>query len=294
MEAWQLAGIASRIVLYGSLALAVGSALFGILIGGHGKALLPSVRQTFQVAAGVVVVSVLGSLLVQVGGLVDDGLSGALDLEVAGFIWAGPMGTATKTLIAGLVLIGIGFLLSGIPSLICHVVGALASSAFVALSGHGSTADSWVLPVLITVHFACLAFWIAALSPLRRAATGALPLPQAAALAHRFGQVATPIVLSLLLAGGWVAWVLLGSVQAIVSSSYGLTLLLKVGIVVGLLGLAALNRFRLVPAMLRGEPGSAAALVRSINAETALVLLILVVTASLTALHAPPAFEMAH
>jgi copper transport protein len=68
-------------------------------------------------------------------------------------------------------------------------------------------------------------------------------------------------------------------------------LLIKLVLVAGLLGLAALNRLRLTPALVRGDKGAAARLGRSILAETGLVMAILVATATLGTTPPPRALD---
>ena len=67
-----------------------------------------------------------------------------------------------------------------------------------------------------------------------------------------------------------------------VTTGYGLALSGKVVLVSGLLGLAALNRFRLVPAVDRGERRAAARLGLSVRLEMLGALAIILVTSLLT------------
>jgi copper transport protein len=78
-----------------------------------------------------------------------------------------------------------------------------------------------------------------------------------------------------------MAWFQVRHPEALVTTDYGRLLLLKLGLVAGLLGLAALNRFRLTPALVRGDTGAAGRLGSSILAETGLVVAILLATAAL-------------
>ena len=124
---------------------------------------------------------------------------------------------------------------------------------------------------------------------MRAAAKGAVPLAEAAGLAQRFGVLAAAIVPFLILVGGVVAWILLGSISALFLSSYGAALLVKIGLVGGLLGLAALNKLWLTPAMRRGEPAAAKALSRSISLEILLIIAVLSVTSFFTTTLSPAA-----
>ena len=92
----------------------------------------------------------------------------------------------------------------------------------------------------------------------------------------------------LIAAGIVMAWRLLGDPSAMTTTGYGLTLLAKIAGVAVLLGAAAHNKLRFVPAMRRGEPAAAARLRRSIAVEWLAVCAILLITATLTTLQHPP------
>ncbi|MFL6807875.1 MAG: copper resistance D family protein, partial [Bradyrhizobium canariense] len=120
------------------------------------------------------------------------------------------------------------------------------------------------------------AFWIGALAPLvamlskRPAAT--LPV------VNRFARIAAPVVGALALTGLALAIVQLENPSALVETRYGLILSMKLALVLVLLALAALNRFRLTPA-LAGDHKAAPALKRSIVLECATTLGIFAVVA---------------
>ena len=86
-----------------------------------------------------------------------------------------------------------------------------------------------------------------------------------------------------------MAWWLLGGVEALLETSYGLTLLAKIGAVACLLAAAAANKLRFVPAMRAGDRRGAVALRRSIAVEWAAICLVLLATAALTTLQGAPA-----
>ena len=97
------------------------------------------------------------------------------------------------------------------------------------------------------LHGIGVAFWVGALAPLAAMAWrrhhGLLPV------LHRFSRVAVPVVAVLVLTGLVLAIVQLESFRALIETSYGLILSIKLALVLVLLGLAALNRFRLTPAL---------------------------------------------
>jgi copper transport protein len=146
-----------------------------------------------------------------------------------------------------------------------------------AASGHASTAPPpWLTRPMVFLHGVGVAFWVGALAPLVamawQAEQGLLPV------LHRFSRLAIVVVGVLMLTGLGLAIIQLGSFRALVETRYGLILSIKLVLVAVLLGLAALNRLRLTPA-LAADPGNVRPLVRSILAECAVAAAILAVVA---------------
>jgi copper transport protein len=96
----------------------------------------------------------------------------------------------------------------------------------------------------------------------------------------RFSRV-IPVPLAVLVAtGGYLAWVQLDRPDALWTTGYGAVLSGKLAFVLVLLGLAAANRYVLVPRLKARGPGSARPLAASIAGECAIVLAILGVVAA--------------
>jgi copper transport protein len=167
--------------------------------------------------------------------------------------WA-PWKIALSTSLGPSLLVAIGAMGASIAALrtarltIGRALSALALAGVglsLAMSGHAATAPPQELmrPAMF-LHGIGVAFWLGALVPL---AVLVWP-PQDAPLAalNRFSRMAIPAVGLLLLAGLALAIVQLESFEALVETKYGLILSIKLLLVAALLGLAALNRFRLV------------------------------------------------
>ncbi len=160
---------------------------------------------------------------------------------------------------------------------------ALAIIAFVgvglslAMTGHAATAPPELLTrPTIFLHGLGVAFWIGALAPLVAllSKTSAAALP----VVNRFSRIAALAVGVLALTGLALAIVQLEKPSALVETRYGLILSIKLALVLVLLALAALNRFRLTPA-LAGDHKAAQSLKRSIVLECAIALGIFAVVA---------------
>ncbi|CAN0605669.1 unnamed protein product, partial [Ectocarpus sp. 12 AP-2014] len=118
--------------------------------------------------------------------------------------------------------------------------------------------------------------------PLYRLAAPGDDHQEAARVSHRFGQQATLIVPVLIAVGGVFAFLLLGSPQAIFGTAYGQMLLVKLSIVGVVLGIAALNKLRLVPALAAQKAGADGRFRASLRWEALVFLAIFTATALLT------------
>lgn len=160
---------------------------------------------------------------------------------------------------------------------------ALAAMSYAA-SGHAVAAPPQILSTIaVAIHAAAMIFWTGALAPLLMALRG----PDAAIRLRRFSTIAIGMVVALVLSGAMLVAAQAGDPAALIGSDYGRVLGVKLALAALLLGLAALNRLRLTPALAAGKPGAGAAMARSIRAEIALAILILAL-AALFRLTPPP------
>jgi copper transport protein len=155
---------------------------------------------------------------------------------------------------------------------------ALAGTGLaLAVSGHASTAPpQWLTRPAVFLHGIGLAWWVGALLPLM--ALALRPAQPLLPVLHRFSKVAVPVVGMVALTGLLLAVIQLQSVSALISTKYGWILCIKLALVAVLLSLAALNRFRLTPALQSGS-NNTRPLVRSIGLECAVVVGILALVA---------------
>jgi copper transport protein len=145
-----------------------------------------------------------------------------------------------------------------------------------AASGHAATVEpQWLSRLAVFLHGVCIAFWVGSLLPLlsivREGGRGD------GALA-RFSRV-IPLPLAVLIAtGGYLAWAQLDRPDALWTTAYGEVLAGKLAGVLVLLGLAAANRYVLVPRLARAhaqQPGTVPPLAVSIALESVVALAIL-------------------
>lgn len=261
----------SRIGLYLGLFVGVGGVFFGRWIAWSMTGMsVPRAALIIGPPSAVVSLGVLGLDL--------------LGLPPAALETAAPWTIAFATSAGPALLIAIVAMLLALTALgRVRYARALAAIAFagvglsLALTGHAVTASPEVLTrPAVFVHGLAVAFWIGALAPLT--ALVSKPTPAVLPLLSRFSRIAMPVVAALALTGLTLAVIQLEKPSALVETSYGLILSVKLALVLFLLALAALNRFRLTPAISKGH-GTASALKRSILLECAAALGIFAVVA---------------
>jgi copper transport protein len=203
---------------------AAGAALAAGLVHLPAQAALATGEGWLAVTDGAVLRQVLGdgvwqSLLVTSIGLL------AL-LVTTGLPWSGP----TRPLaLAGVVLAPVGFALTGHTRSMEPAV-----AAYVADGAHLLAGAAWFGGLVALVGIVRE----------RRGQDEALGAAEAVV---RFGSLAAASVAVVALTGATLSWVEVGSASALTSTDYGRLLLVKVALVAVVVGLAAWNRFRLVP-----------------------------------------------
>ena len=283
IDGWAIAAIIAKAVGYGAALLAMGGPLFVLVFRSSSNDVRQLARKVAVIAAliGLAVLALrFGIRAARISGM---GLSGAVDPMMLGFVWDSPLGEAAIWRGVGELLV-VALLIRGIVGLSAGLIGALLIAVSYTFVGHSLGDPRWLLASLLTLHLLAAAFWTGALLPLRHA----VGQPEGARLLHRFGNVASLTVALLVVVGLIFAWLMTGSFSNLLSTAYGKTLLAKLGVVSGLMALAALNKWRFVPALASGTPAAVPHLRRSIQIEAIAVLLILMATATLTSITTPP------
>lgn len=209
-----------------------------------------------------------------------------LDLSPGSLLTAAPWKAAAATSLFQSLLIAVAAMTAGMAALRSRAARAAATlSAFalagvglsLASSGHAATATpQWLTAPAVFLHGMGVAFWVGALAPL--AAMAWRPAQPLLPVLQRFSHAAIFVVALLVLSGLALAIVQLESFGALIDSQYGIILSIKLTLVAALLGLAALNRYRLTPALAL-DPHNTRPVARSVLAEGVIALAILAVVA---------------
>jgi copper resistance protein D len=266
---------------------AAGAGLFTVAFGGRlGRAAQAIQRVGLRAVRLALAVSVAQGLFEPVH--FAGNASGATDVTVLRLFLHSSVAAALAMRVAGLILVAVGLpgAVAAPRARALALAGCLATVCSFLLTGHTAVDPhrSLLAPLLLT-HLAILAFWFGALWPLRQLTGLEAPGVAAGAIAA-FSVVAIWLVPVIALAGAGMAALLLPDFAAL-GQPYGWLLLGKFGLFALLMGVAALNRLRLAPALARGEAGAPRALRRSLALEYGLICAALVVTAVMTGSFSP-------
>ena len=265
---------AGKVALYAGLFIGAGGAFaIGWLLRGerHGRSAVLA-----AIATG------LAGALVSAGFQGLDAL-GAPSARLADpVIWWTGMGTSFgRTVVVAILALAaaaVSLLSDGVGGRMWSLAGLLLGGVALSLSGHASAAEpQWLTRPAVFVHGAAIAFWAGALVPLGIALKHGSP--QALPALGRFSAAVPFIVALLVAAGAALAVIQVGRPAALIETAYGQVLLVKLGLLAVLFALAAVNRWRLTKPVEAGDAAATRHLVRSIAAETAVVLVIFAVAA---------------
>lgn len=265
---------------------AAGMAMFLALFqGGLAASTVAALRRTGLVAAVAALILLAFHFVLEPARLGGE-LAAIADAGLRDIVIDSPLAGAFAWRAGGLVLLATGY---AWPVHIARAV-PLAGAAVVLFAftqmGHITThSPGWLLGALLFIHIAAAAFWFGALLPLRRIAMQEPP-PNAGRIVEAFSRLALKLVPLLAAAGIALAILLVGN-WGNLATAYGRLILLKLGLFSILMLLAALNRWRLGPALASGAPRAAAAFSATVVAEFILISAVLTTTAVLTSFYSP-------
>jgi len=276
--------IVVKALVYASSLTAAGSILAAVALRSLPQSDRMSVIRLAVICAAAAALLSLARLPLRASFLLGGTWQGAFDPMILTMVGQSPLGTSIGIRLAGLALLPTILIPKPIGPALAFV-GALIVAASFTFRGHALAEPRVILGLLLAVHLMTIAFWIGAFAPLYRLAGQAGVV--AGTVSHDFGRLALWGVGALAVSGGVTLWLLTKDLFAALGTAYGQMFALKLFTFTVLLGLAALNKLRLTPALLRQDKGAAQSLRRSVLVEAALVALILLATASLTTLSAP-------
>ncbi|MGC3980905.1 MAG: CopD family protein [Steroidobacteraceae bacterium] len=264
-----------------ALMQAAGAVWFLLLLD-DARPITYSVRRLARVSAMIALPLILLHHVMEAGRMAGE-WSGVFDVSLQSLVLTTTTAWANGLRFVGSLLIALSIRMS---NKVVVIIGALLIAISFTVTGHISIhPQQWWLTIFLFVHVTVAAFWFGSLLPLLVACRQA---PQAAALmVIRFSAWASWLVPLLALLGVGMACALLPDINAL-STPYGVLLLSKVVGFSLLMALAALNKWRLGPALVNGG-GAVRAFRISVWCEYALLCVIFIATAVMTGLFSPEA-----
>ena len=273
-DAFGLAAIVTKFALYLGVMTSAGTVMATLMFRHERTRGLAMTFAVLRIVAAILAFSLRGANLT-------GDLSGLTDPEILKLLWTTPVGTALLLRLVGLGLLIAGLLMGRVGTWVSVLGGVIAIWSFDQV-GHVSGLETTLLDLALMLHLLAVALWIGVLTPLKRLASSSSTYASAADVGHRFGVVASATVPVLIIVGGYMGYQLVGSFTALADTSYGQAMIIKVLLVCLLLGLAAANKLRFIPALRTGDPAVANHLSKSISVEWIVILAVLGMTAVLT------------
>jgi copper transport protein len=170
---------------------------------------------------------------------------------------------------------------------------AIVTMLAFALSGHAGAPDRfrWAWIGTQWLHLVAIGVWVGGLAWLL-ATLWSMDAPEKARAVRRFSQIAGIALAFVVLTGVLRAVNAFGSFSALFDTGYGTAFIWKLALFLPLLGLGALNRYRVLPRLERENPGTNA-IRRTVSGEVLLGVGVFAVTGIMAGL-IPPTQEAMH
>ena len=281
MEIWAILAPLIKVLLYVLSFLAVGTGLFIL----HFRSFLSQPTLAYcckLVRKSSLIGSIIAPLLLfMTAGNIGGDLQSAFDPFMINIALSSKAGQSVLVLFFGFLFVLLWISLFQNQRPIPGILGfALILSSF-SLYGH-STINGFSSQLLIVLHLGAVSFWVGSFLPLRYSTQGKIEEENLFQIAHQFGVYAVYYIGVLLITGLMLGTILVGGIEQLVTSDYGKAFLFKLFFATTLLGIGALNKFRLVPQLKNNNLSHAIKLRKSINVEISILFVILVISSLLT------------
>ena len=278
LDEFSLWSILAKALAYWTTLLAAGSALNLLWLRETAPQTMPLLRRLGATCAVFALFLNFSLLPIQASFLIGE-WSAAQDPIMLGIAWESQLGDSLLLRWIGLLMILV-VIRPYKPNLVISTVGCVLVAISFAFQGHTLSEPRWLLVALITVHLLGLIFWIGGFTPLAWLATRQ---DKSTGLAARqFGKISIWNVPLLAIVGVLLLLLLSKGEWKVIWTPYGQLFALKLLAFLGLLGLAAMNKLFLTPALLRAEIRAFVLLRISIIFEMSIVTIIFLLTASIT------------
>lgn len=210
------------------------------------------------------------------------GLSRAFDFSMFGWVWPSIL-AQTYAFIVSAALLAFASMLS---SRILAALGTLTVAGAYGLSGHTQTLDGSVIAgSVVAIHVLVAGFWVFA--PFSLWPRAEIPMQHIRARLEQFSKVAIGAIPLMVGLGLWLAWIIAGSLEALLVTPYGRVLLLKLTVVILALGAGAINKLHVDSQLATDEVNGRRILRRTLTAEVIFFSLAILFIAAATTVFGP-------
>ena len=261
MSLWDIASVFFKLTSLLSMAMVLGGGFGYLLIANLGIGIKRATFMYIALGAWLGLVSVILFFLLQIGAINQAGFAGMFDRQLVVIIGQSELGLSCGMRLLGYVLALVIILYlrslqaaerphpqhrnSSFLSVAGYLIVAVLFSGSFPLTGHVAELGL-ILRVALTLHVLAAFLWVGALYPLFLSLRESEE-PSLRSIMEKFGQIAVYVVGLLVLTGGLMAFELLETPGSLLMVPYGVSLLVKLIGVAALLGLAASNKFWIVP-----------------------------------------------
>ena len=281
MEIWAILAPLLKVLLYILSFLAVGTGLFIL----HFRSLLSAPTYSYcrkLVSRSSLTGSIVAPfLLLMTAGNIGGDLQSSVEPMMISIALSSKAGQSVLVVFLGFLIVFFWISFFHKRSFLLGALGLALILLSFSLYGH-STIKGISSQLLIVLHLGTISFWVGSFLPLRYSTLGKMEEENLFQVAHRFGVCAVYYIGLLLISGLILGTILVGGIEQLLTSDYGKAFLLKLSFVTILLGLGALNKFRLVPKLESNNFSYAMKLQKSINIEIGILFIILVISSLLT------------
>ena len=281
MEIWAILAPLVKVLLYVLSFLAVGTGLFIL----HFRSFLSQPTLAYcckLVRKSSLIGSIIAPLLLlMTAGNIGGDLQSAFDPLMISIALSSKAGQSVLVLFSGFLIVFLWISFFQKQNFPLGVVGFILILLSFSVYGH-STINGLSSQLLIVLHLGAISFWVGSFLPLRYSTLGKVKEENLFQIAHQFGVYAVYYIGVLLITGLMLGTILVGGIEQLLNSDYGKAFLLKIAFVTTLLGIGAINKFRLVPQLKNNNFPYVIKLRKSINIEISILFLILVISSLLT------------
>ena len=283
---WQTAATVLRFLQYLAALLAAGGAFFLIWVHDRTPEERRPLTRIVTWSTVAVVVTTIVSLAVQASLVTGLGFASAFDPAAVSDVAGSSFGVSSAGLLLGGVLLLIGARrLWDDWAVVVSAFGAVVMLGAFALTGHTATSTPrWLVMSADIAHTLAAATWFGGLALLllvMRRRRGIDDPVGGGTLVARFSGMATIAILIVTLAGTALGWVEVRAARALLSTGYGVTLLVKLAAVALVFAIGAYNNRKLVPAIRNAGADAWTRLRDTVRLEVAGLVVVVAVTAVL-------------